>query len=177
MSRPIPAFGELLRQQRQMRGLTQARLAQHAGLSVRAVSDLERGRKQAPRQSTLHLLIAAMHLDEAAAAAFVASAAPRRRAASSHVQRDNLPIALTSFVGREQDSADVAAALASARLLTLVGTGGIGKTRLALDVASAIAERYRNGAWLVELAGLADPQLLKRSPASSIFTSSPVGQF
>jgi len=138
-----------------MRGLTQARLAQDAGLSVRGVSDLERGRKQAPRQSTLHLLIEALHLEGAAAAALVATAAPRRRPEISPTKRDNLPIALTSFVGREQDSADVAAALASARLLTLVGTGGIGKTRLALDVAGAVSERYRNGAWLVELAGLA----------------------
>ena len=166
VSRPNASFGELLRLQRQRCGLTQANLAERAGLSVRAVSDLERGLKKTPRQATLQLLIDALQLNASDAAAFLASARGRRRVAGPGVRRDNLPEPLTSLVGRERDSADVAEALASARLVTLVGTGGVGKTRLALEVARAVSARYRNGVWLAELASLADSQLVVQEVAT-----------
>ncbi|MFE4964416.1 ATP-binding protein [Streptomyces sp. NPDC056660] len=72
----------------------------------------------------------------------------------------NLPAALTTFVGRRQEAAEVRRALGTARLLTLTGVGGVGKTRLALEVAaasasaSASAADFANGVWLVELAPL-----------------------
>jgi predicted ATPase/DNA-binding transcriptional regulator YiaG len=69
----------------------------------------------------------------------------------------NLPVALTSFLGRERELADLQRLLDTARLLTLSGTGGVGKTRLALEAARAASGRYPDGVWLVELAALAVP--------------------
>jgi predicted ATPase/class 3 adenylate cyclase len=70
----------------------------------------------------------------------------------------NLPTQVTSFVGREDELVQVAAALADARLVTLTGVGGVGKTRLALEVAAEVVPAYRDGAWVVELAGVRDPE-------------------
>jgi predicted ATPase len=70
--------------------------------------------------------------------------------------RGNLPTALSSFVGRDADVAEVVNALASARVVTLVGVGGVGKTRLGLQSAAVVAPNYRDGAWWCELAGVRD---------------------
>ncbi len=80
----------------------------------------------------------------------------------------NLPIPLTSFVGREKERKELAERLASARLLTLTGAGGCGKTRLAIQVGREFAEanRYKNGVWWAELAPLADPTLVAQTVAS-----------
>jgi len=75
-------------------------------------------------------------------------------------------MALSSFVGRERELADVQARLAGARLVTLTGAGGCGKTRLALEVAQAVLGRYPDGVWLVELAALADPALVPQTVAA-----------
>jgi predicted ATPase/class 3 adenylate cyclase len=69
----------------------------------------------------------------------------------------NLPVQSTSFVGREREIREVERALASGRLVTLTGTGGAGKSRLALQVAAELVDEYADGAWLVELASLGDP--------------------
>ena len=74
--------------------------------------------------------------------------------------RHNLPAPLTSFLGREQDLARVEELLGQARLVTLTGTGGTGKTRLALEAGVRVAGRFPGGAWLAELAGVADPGLV-----------------
>ncbi|MGW4339706.1 protein kinase domain-containing protein [Rhodococcus koreensis] len=78
----------------------------------------------------------------------------------------NLPIELTSFVGRRHEVAATKKLLASSRLVTLTGIGGVGKTRLALRVATAVHRHYIHGAWLVELGELADGSLLAESVAA-----------
>jgi predicted ATPase/DNA-binding CsgD family transcriptional regulator len=80
--------------------------------------------------------------------------------------RHNLPLEVTSFVGREREMAEIRRLLPTTRLLTLTGPGGCGKTRLALRVASDLADTYPDGVWLVELAALADPALVPRATAS-----------
>jgi non-specific serine/threonine protein kinase len=70
----------------------------------------------------------------------------------------NLPAALTSFVGRERELAELGRLLEAQRLVTLVGPPGVGKTRLALRLAEEARGRFADGAWLVELAPLADPR-------------------
>jgi predicted ATPase len=73
---------------------------------------------------------------------------------------NNLPAELSSFVGREAELAELADALRGTRLLTLSGPGGVGKTRLALQLAADQADRYADGVWLASLGGLADPALV-----------------
>ena len=72
----------------------------------------------------------------------------------------NLPAPLTSFLGREQDLARVGELLEQARLVTLTGTGGTGKTRLAVEAGAGAVGRFRDGVWLAELAGVAEPALV-----------------
>ena len=75
-------------------------------------------------------------------------------------QRHNLPAQLTSFVGREQELAMLGELLGEARLVTLTGAGGAGKTRLAVEFAGRVVERFADGVWLAELAGISDPGLV-----------------
>lgn len=85
---------------------------------------------------------------------------------SLSVLPNNLPIQLTSFIGREQEVREVARRLRSIRLLTLTGAGGIGKTRLAIQVAAEVLAEFKDGVWLVELASLTDPALVPQAVAA-----------
>ncbi len=78
----------------------------------------------------------------------------------------NLPVALTSFVGRERETAEVTRLLSGTRLLTLTGAGGCGKSRLALEVARGALEGARDGVWVVELAALSDANLVPQAVAA-----------
>jgi non-specific serine/threonine protein kinase len=80
----------------------------------------------------------------------------------------NLPAARSSFVGREQEIADIERELATTRLLTLTGTGGSGKTRLALEVGRGLVGAYRNGAWMVQLAPLTEGALVSKAVAETL---------
>ena len=92
-------------------------------------------------------------LEQAVLRQQVPAAAPRRA-------QHNLPARLTSFLGREQELAALDGLVAEARLVTLTGAGGAGKTRLAVEFAAAAAGRFGDGAWLAGLAGIADPGLV-----------------
>ena len=80
--------------------------------------------------------------------------------------KNNLPIQLTSFIGRERELAEAKQKLEGSRLLTLIGPGGTGKTRLSLQLAAEMISNFNDGVWLVELAPLADPSLILQSVAS-----------
>jgi tetratricopeptide (TPR) repeat protein len=80
----------------------------------------------------------------------------------------HLPKARTSFVGREREVLEVRQSLAMTGLLTLAGAGGVGKTRLALEIAEELSSTYPDGVWLVELAGLTDGALLPLVVALSL---------
>ena len=77
-----------------------------------------------------------------------------------NVAANNLPTQLTTFIGRETEVAEVKRLLSGSRLTTLTGSGGCGKTRLSIQVASEMQTGYPNGVWLVELAPVADPALV-----------------
>jgi predicted ATPase/DNA-binding CsgD family transcriptional regulator len=81
---------------------------------------------------------------------------------------NNLPTRLSSFVGREDEMAQVRELLGTRRLLTLTGAGGCGKTRLAIQVASEFTDTWEDGVWLVELDALGDPALLPQTVASTL---------
>src|SRR6185436_2594419 len=79
---------------------------------------------------------------------------------------NNLPMQMTSFVGREQQIAEVTRSLAKSRLVTLTGSGGTGKTRLSLQVAAEILDRFKDGVWFLELAPITDPELVPNTVAN-----------
>jgi predicted ATPase/DNA-binding winged helix-turn-helix (wHTH) protein len=78
----------------------------------------------------------------------------------------NLSVSLTKFIGRERELAELVQLLATTRLLTLTGSGGCGKTRLALQLAGAVLDRFRDGVWIVDLAPLSNPSLVPQTMAS-----------
>src|SRR6266513_4916838 len=80
----------------------------------------------------------------------------------------NLPYQLTSFVGREQEIAQLKELVATNRLVTLTGAGGAGMTRLAIEVASRLTDAFPDGVWLVELAALSDPRLVPQAVAKAL---------
>ncbi len=82
--------------------------------------------------------------------------------------KHNLPQQLTSFIARERECTELQQFLSTSRLVTLTGTGGCGKTRLALKVAGDVLDRYPDGVWLVELAALADPKLVPQSVGEAL---------
>ena len=79
----------------------------------------------------------------------------------------NLPPQLTNFIGREQEIAEVNGLLNDTRILTLTGIGGAGKTRLALEIGVQRIEEYADGVWLVDLAPLTDPAMVRTTVAST----------
>jgi predicted ATPase/DNA-binding SARP family transcriptional activator len=82
--------------------------------------------------------------------------------------RHNLPVALTSFIGRDHEMHEVARLLGGHRMVTLTGAGGSGKTRLGVEAATARVRECRDGVWLVELAGLSDPGLVADATATAL---------
>ncbi len=84
------------------------------------------------------------------------------------LRESNLPLQTTSFVGREKEIAESGECLANTRLLTLLGAGGTGKTRLSLHLAAEVGDTYPDGLWLVELAPLSDPALVPQAVAFAL---------
>jgi predicted ATPase/class 3 adenylate cyclase len=87
---------------------------------------------------------------------------------SDEARSDNLPLQLTTFVGREQEIAEIKELLGSIRLVTLVGTGGCGKTRLAIEVGRQLLAQFEDGVHLVTLASLGDSSLVVSRIAQSV---------
>jgi predicted ATPase/DNA-binding XRE family transcriptional regulator len=149
------SFGALLKALRETAGFTQEELATIAGLSVHAVSALERGERRRPHVETVRALSAALDLTGPTRDALVASArAPVHDAAVDELRDVSLPLGLTVLLGRGADVQILRRWLAdpAARLITLTGPGGAGKTRLALELAHA---KTAEGASRVLFVGLA----------------------
>ena len=94
--------------------------------------------------------------------------APQAQLARSPKRRHNLPVHLTSFVGREKEMAELKTRLNATRLLTLTGAGGTGKTRLALQIAGQSLDSFPDGVWFIELAALSDPDLIPQTVAAVV---------
>lgn len=145
-------LADLLRRHRRSAGLSQEALAERAGLSRRGLADLERGARRSPYPDTVRRLADALDLDAADRAEFMAACRPPSRADRPTVFRREL----STLVGRETELADLSRLAADARLLTLTGTGGVGKTRLALELANRTADRFTDGAVFVDLSAVVD---------------------
>src|SRR5579859_4149348 len=130
-------FGVLLQRYRLAAGFSQVEIAARSGLSRRGIADLERGARRAPHPATARRLAEALGLnDDDRATLLVAGQRDNAPlAALTGLSASALPVELTSFVGREDESHAIRERLHVARMLTLVGPGGIGKTRLALELA------------------------------------------
>jgi predicted ATPase/transcriptional regulator with XRE-family HTH domain len=179
--RTSDSFAGLLREYRLAAGLTQEALCERARVSVRSLQGLEAG-AQRPQKDTARRLVEALGLPEGERARLVAAAvpAPRRAAGGSHTSPgaavqppstaipQSLPSYLTSFVGRQRETAAVGDLLARHRLLTLTGPGGVGKTRLALYVASAQRDWFADGVVFVPLATVSDPALAGATVAAAL---------
>ena len=167
------SFGARLRQLREAAGLTQEQLAERAGLSANAIGALERGERRRPYQHTIQALAEALGLSAEEGAALAEAVPPLDRTPSPALERDpaaSLPTPLTRLVGRERDAAAVIERLteSTARLVTLTGPGGVGKTRLALQVATEVGDDFPDGVAFVSLAPLADAALVIPAIASAV---------
>jgi transcriptional regulator with XRE-family HTH domain len=148
------SVAELLRRYRLNAGLTQQALADRAGISVRAISDLERGIRCFPYPDTVHHLVKALGVGGTDRALLETAAVrldwrfqtePNPKTDEAPATPHNLPVQFTSFVGRAHETAEICRELERTRLLTLLGTGGVGKTRLALLVAEHQLRLFRDG--------------------------------
>ncbi|HEY3062030.1 MAG TPA: tetratricopeptide repeat protein [Chloroflexota bacterium] len=86
------------------------------------------------------------------------------------------PVRLTTFIGREQERADIVQLLANKRLVTLTGTGGVGKTRLALEIGSDLQRADSDGAWFIELASVVDPNAVPQRVAEAVGIAETAGE-
>jgi non-specific serine/threonine protein kinase len=165
-----PHFGDLLRQYRRAAGLTQEELAEQASVSPRSISGWESGGAHLPRRDTLAMLMRALGLQGLEREALESSIErqPTRRHFTPGRPEHNLPRTLSSFVGREGELLALRQLLSTTPLLTLVGTGGVGKTRLALELVRSRVTSYADGVWVVELAPVVDGAVIPAAVATAL---------
>ncbi len=153
-------FRVMLRQYRLSAGLTQEELAEKADMSVRGLSDLERGARSLPRRATFERLANALGLDEGQRQVFEITARHLLLTPSPDFARQSgrPPVLLNTLIGRDREIAALQKLLhqSDVRLVTLTGPGGVGKTRLALHVAETMRADYEDGIVFVDLAPLDD---------------------
>jgi transcriptional regulator with XRE-family HTH domain len=164
-------FGILLRRYRTAAGLTQEALAARAQLSARTIADLERGINRIPRHDTLELLLEALSLTTQQRALLLSTARPEMAepAPGAH-SLSPPPLPPTALIGREQEMIRAMTFLQrdGVRLLTLTGPSGVGKTRLGIQLAQDLGERFEEGVVFVALAPLRDPSLLPATLAQAL---------
>ena len=168
------SFGDVLRQLRSTASLSQEELAERSGLSRRGISDLERGVRRAPWPETVRMLADALELAEGDRAALLAAARPSvfHDAASSRSDPTpaTVPTPLTRLIGREHEVTALRATLHrdDARLVTVTGPGGVGKTRLAIAVADGMRDDFPDGIAFVDLSPLTEPEAVVPTIAAAL---------
>ncbi|WP_229068574.1 helix-turn-helix domain-containing protein [Actinoplanes sp. DH11] len=160
------ALGPLLRRLRLAADMTLEQLATAAGITDRALSDLERGASRGPRASTIDAIADALGIEAAERSALTAAArAGRKRGSAATAQALPLPAPFADFTGRDAELAHIRARIGSAPVdspcpaVLINGEPGIGKTSLAVQAATQLAPRFPDGQFFVDLHGLADHPL------------------
>jgi predicted ATPase/DNA-binding XRE family transcriptional regulator len=161
------SFGRWLRQKRRALDLTQKSLANQVGCAEITVRRMEADAYKPSKELALALFeklgIPELERDQWVHFARGVAEFPRKNSVSpAGNQRTNLPLSLTSFIGREKEQTEITKLLENNRLVTLTGVGGIGKTRLSIQVASRLLNDFPDGIWLVEFASLSDPTLVQQ---------------
>src|SRR5690242_15808489 len=148
-----------LRDWRRAHNLTQAELAGLLGVSPNSVARWERGELPIRHPELIGLAIENLGRR---------LADPRQAGAPDAGRWHNLPAEVNRFVGRERELAELVGRLREARLLTITGSGGVGKTRLALRVAASMLQEFADGVWVVELATIPDDAQVASSVANAL---------
>ena len=146
--------------------------AAHGGQVLVSLATHELVRDDLPEQASLRDLgerrlkdlVHAEHVHQLAIAGLPVDFPPIR---TLDAYRHNLPIQLTSFIGREREIREIEQAIAAHRLVTLTGAGGSGKTRLCLQIAAELLDQFPDGVWFIELAPLANPELITQTVLSA----------
>jgi predicted ATPase/transcriptional regulator with XRE-family HTH domain len=178
------SLSTLLKRYRAAAGQSQEALAAHAGLSTRAISDLERGAHRTPHPATLERLASALALTPSERARLVAAARPdlahvvgadhdelaREAASSAPFATSAPPLPATPLVGRERDRERGHTCLRpdGARVVTISGPSGVGKTRLALTLAHDLTSTFAHGAAFVDLVPVRDAALVPVAVAQAL---------
>jgi transcriptional regulator with XRE-family HTH domain len=151
-------FGDLLRGLRVSAALSQEELAERAGLSLRGISDLERGARRAPHLTTVRLLAEALALNAVDLQSLIAAARP---ALQPDMACAPVPAPLTSPVGRETELATLSALVirVAERLVTLNGPTGVDKTCFASELAAGLSVEFGGGVVFVALTAVPEPAL------------------
>ena len=163
------SFGEWLRHRRRELDLTQEELARQVGCARITIRKIEAEQLHPSKQLT-ELLRQQLGVvaDESESFMHFARGGASAKSVATETPRHNLPLQLTSFVGREGEIAEIKRCLAENRLVTLTGPGGGGKTRLALEAANLLTREFKDGVWLTEFASLADASLVPQAVASTL---------
>ena len=166
-----PSFGEWLRKKRRDLDFSRQELAEQVGCAEITLRRIEGGSLK-PSKDLAAVLLEKVGIPKSELGSWVQYARgfaglPLQEIKTVENQiKTNLPAALTSFIGRENELNDITGLLAKHRLVTLVGTGGVGKTRLSIKVSEQQILMFSDGIWLVELAPIVDPQIIPQIIAS-----------
>jgi predicted ATPase/DNA-binding XRE family transcriptional regulator len=185
-SPPVAEFGILLKRLRMQAGLSQEQLAERARIGAKTVGAYERGDRRGPHRDTLALIVEALGVTGAACDELVAAADEARHRGPREIGQlsagefamhpYNLPSPRTTFVGRERELAEVKDLVERYRLLTLVGSGGVGKTRLAIAAGAELLDRFPDGVCFVDFAPIRDPVLVSSIVAQALGMSQQQGR-
>ena len=163
------AFEAWLRKQRRALDLSRQAFADQIGCAEVTLRRIEAGTLK-PSKELAGIILETLGIPQSQYSQWISfarglSSLPTQSPLSSNKPESNLPISLTSFVGREKEQAQVINLISKHRLLTLTGSGGVGKTRFARKLGEQLLENYADGVWLVELASLNDPTLIPQTAA------------
>jgi predicted ATPase len=165
-------FGIWLRKQRRALDLTRRAFVKQVGCAEVTLRHIEAGILK-PSKELAGILLEKLGIPEAERPQWISfarglSGFPLSSLPPSTKPITNLPAPLTTFIGREKEQADVIRLINKHRLVTLTGSGGIGKTRLSLGIGEQVLQDYPDGVWLVELAPILDPLLVPRTTAIAV---------